>query len=141
MREAFLSRFHEFKNSRTTLAFVKNPLNATINKFSSFEIDIGSFEIQLLDLKIKEIWRSKFERLCVELEILEKEKCDFSSQHKWSALNDLEKEDMPIFNSWNSIPDSSDDQMKKLAFYVLSLFSSTYRYMRTIFFKHEHYQE
>ncbi|GFU95341.1 dimer_Tnp_hAT domain-containing protein [Trichonephila clavipes] len=28
----------------------------------------------------KEIWRFKFERLCVELEILEKKKCDLSSQ-------------------------------------------------------------
>ena len=127
MREAFLSRFQEFKNSRATLAFVKNPLNATITelKFSPFEIDIGSFEIQLLDLKNKEIWRSKFERLCVELEILEKKKCDLSSQRKWSALNDLEKEDMIIFNAWNSIPDSYD-QLKKLAFAVLSLFGSTY---------------
>ena len=69
MREAFLSRLQEFKNSRETLAFVKNPLNATITelKFSPFQIDIGSFEIQLLDIKNKEIWRSKFERLCVEL--------------------------------------------------------------------------
>ena len=76
MREAFLSRFQGFKNSSATLAFVKNPLNATITelKFSPFEIGIGSFEIQLLDLKNKEIWRSKFERLCVELEILEKKK-------------------------------------------------------------------
>ena len=55
MREAFLSRFQEFKNSRATLALVKNPLNATITelKFSPFEIDIGSFEIQLLYLKNK----------------------------------------------------------------------------------------
>ena len=105
----------------------KNPLNATITelKFSPFEIDIGSFEIQLLDLNNKEIWRSKFERLCVELEILEKKKCDLSSQHKWSALNDLEKEDMIIFNAWNTIPDSYN-QLKKLAFAVLSLFGSTY---------------
>ncbi|GFX24646.1 uncharacterized protein TNCV_3344261 [Trichonephila clavipes] len=107
--------------------YVKNSLNATITelKFSPFEIDIGSFEIQLLDLKNKEIRRSKFERLCVELEILEKKKCDLSSQHKWSALNNLEKEDMIIFNAWNSIPDSYD-QLKKLAFAVLSLFGSTY---------------
>lgn len=115
MREAFLSRFQEFKNSRATLAFVKHPLNATITelKCSPFEVDIGSFEIQLLNLRNKEIWRSKFERLCVELEIFEKKKCDLSSQHKWSALNDLEKEDMIIFNAWNSIPDSYD-QLKKL---------------------------
>ncbi|GFT55154.1 uncharacterized protein TNCV_2326361 [Trichonephila clavipes] len=81
--------------------------------------------MQLLDLKNKEIWRSKFERLCVELEILEKKKCDLGSQHKWSALNNLEKEDKMIFNAWNSIPDSYD-HLKKLEFAVLSLFGSTY---------------
>ena len=76
MREAFLGRFQEFKNSRTTLAFVKNPLNATITelRLSPFKIDIGNFEIQLIDLKNKEIWRSKFERLSVELETLKKKK-------------------------------------------------------------------
>ncbi|GFY08804.1 dimer_Tnp_hAT domain-containing protein [Trichonephila clavipes] len=48
-----------------------------------------------------------------------------SSQQKCSALNDLEKEDMIIFNAWNSIPDSYD-QLKKLAFAALSLVGSTY---------------
>ncbi|GFT89078.1 uncharacterized protein TNCV_3084881 [Trichonephila clavipes] len=47
------------------------------------------------------------------------------SQHKWSALNYLEKEDMIIFNAWNSIPDSYD-QLKKLSYAVLSLFGSIY---------------
>ncbi|PRD36724.1 UNVERIFIED_CONTAM: hypothetical protein NCL1_07663 [Trichonephila clavipes] len=47
------------------------------------------------------------------------------TKHKRSALNDLEKEDLIIFNAWNSIPDSYD-QLKKLAFAVLSLFDSTY---------------
>jgi hypothetical protein len=127
MREAFLSRFQEFKNSKATLAFAKNPLKATITdlNFSPFGIDISNFEIQLLDLKNKEIWSSKFERLCVDLEILEKNKCELSSQHKWSALKDLEKEDMIMFNAWNSIPDSYD-QLKKLGFGVLCLFGSTY---------------
>ena len=85
------------------LAFVKNPLNATITdlNLSPFGIDIGNFEIQLLDLKNKEIRSSKFERLCVDIEILEKNKCELSSQHKWSALKDLEKEDMIMFNAWN----------------------------------------
>jgi len=76
-------------------------------KLSPFEINIISLEIQLLDLKNKEMWHSKFERLCVELEILEKKKCDLSSQHKQSPLNDLEKEDMSSFNARSSIPDSS----------------------------------
>ncbi|PRD38295.1 UNVERIFIED_CONTAM: hypothetical protein NCL1_03880 [Trichonephila clavipes] len=49
------------------------------------------------------------------------------TQHKWSALNDLEKEDMINFIAWNSIPESYD-QLKKLAFAVLSLLGSTYIY-------------
>ena len=67
-----------------------------------------------------EIWT-----LNADLEKLEKNKCDLSSQQKWSALKDLEKEDMIIFNTWKSIPDSYD-QLKKLAFAILSLFGSTY---------------
>ncbi|GFT82560.1 SCAN domain-containing protein 3 [Trichonephila clavipes] len=47
------------------------------------------------------------------------------SQRKWSALNDLEKKHMIIFNAWSSIPDSYD-QLKKLAFAVISLFGSTH---------------
>ncbi|XP_036275872.1 general transcription factor II-I repeat domain-containing protein 2A isoform X2 [Pipistrellus kuhlii] len=127
MREAFLNRFKELRNSKATLAFVKKPLNATVTElnFSPFNIDIGNFEMQLLDLKNKELWSSKFERLCADIEILEKNKCELSSQHKWSALKHLEKEDMLIFNTWNSIPDSYN-QLKKLAFAVLSLFGSTY---------------
>ena len=88
-------------------------------KFAPFEIDIGSFKIQLVDLKNKEIWRSKFERLCHELKILKTKKSGLSSQHKWFALNDLEKEDM--INDWNSIPDSYD-QLKNLEFVLFSLF-------------------
>ena len=81
--------------------------------------------MQLLELKNKELWSSKFERLNADLEKLEKNKCDLSSQQKWSALKDLEKEDMIIFNTWKSIPDSYA-QLKKLAFAILSLFGSTY---------------
>jgi len=46
-------------------------------------------------------------------------------QYKWSALKDLEKEDMITFNAWNSIS-VSYDQLKKLGFPVLSFFGSTY---------------
>jgi hypothetical protein len=51
--------------------------------------------------------------LCVDLEILEKNKCELISQHKWFALKDLEREDMIIFNAWNNNPDSYD-QLKAL---------------------------
>lgn len=40
-------------------------------------------------------------------------------------LKDLENDEMIIFSVWNSISDSYD-QLKKIAFAVLSLFGSTY---------------
>lgn len=66
-----------------------------------------------------QIWTS------LGLETLEKNKCELGSQPKWSVSKDLEKQDMIMFNAWNSILDSYD-QLKKLAFAVLSLFGSTY---------------
>lgn len=100
MREAFLNKFKEFRNNKATLVFFKKPLNAIVteSKFSPFNIDIGNVEMQLLDLRNKELWRSKFERLCADIEILEKNKCELISQHKWFALKDLEKEVILIFN-------------------------------------------
>jgi len=55
MKKPFLSRFQDFKTSRAALAFVKNSLNVPITelKLSPFKIDIGHYEIQLLDLKKK----------------------------------------------------------------------------------------
>ena len=76
-------------------------------KFSLLlQINIGSFEIQLMDLKNKEVWYSKFE--CLSETVEKRRKCNPISQHKWSALNDLEKEDMSSSNTLNSIPESYD---------------------------------
>lgn len=60
--------------------------------------------MQLLELKMKELWNSKFESFNDDIEKLEKNKYDLSSQQKRSALKELEKEDMIILNTWNSIP-------------------------------------
>ncbi|GBN67780.1 hypothetical protein AVEN_254997-1, partial [Araneus ventricosus] len=38
------------------------------------------------------------------MEKLKKNKCGLSPELKWSALKNKEKEDMIIFNTWNSIP-------------------------------------
>lgn len=83
---------------------IQKPLNATATELIFFfNVDIGNFEMQLLN----------------------KNKYELSSQHKWSGLKDLVKEDMMIYNTWNSIL-GSYDQLKKLVFAVLSLFGSTY---------------
>lgn len=127
MKNSFNKRFQEFRGSKATLGFVKNPLNVAVEELNlnPFNIDVGQLELQLIELKGKELWSSKFVDLAGELEALEKSKCELSSQHKWSALSKLEDQDMIIFRTWVTIPDSFD-QVKKLAFGVLSLFGSTY---------------
>lgn len=127
MRESFLQRFQEFRNDKATLAFITNPLNANVKQlnFSPFDIDRANFEIQLVDLTSKDLWSSKFVRLGTEIEELEREKCSLTSQHKQTAIKDLQEADSVIFNTWNSLPDSYYE-LKKFAFGVLSIFGSTY---------------
>lgn len=40
--------------------------------FAPFNIDIGQFDMELSDLKSKDLWSAKFVRLSAELEMLEK---------------------------------------------------------------------
>lgn len=77
IRDAFLRSFQEFRNCLATLAFVKKPLSADVAElnFSASTIDIGAFEMQLLEEK-ERIVESKLERLNGDLEKLEKNKCD-----------------------------------------------------------------
>lgn len=127
MKKGFAERFQEFRKTKATLAFVKCPLKAITTEinFSPFNIDIANFESQLVELKSKELWSSKFERLLSDLETLERNKCELAMQHEWKALRDLEAEDNLIFKAWNEIPNSFD-QLKTLAFSILSMFGSTY---------------
>lgn len=55
MKETFLGRFQEIRNSIATLVFVYKPLSADVTKlnFSLIKIDFGAFEKQLLKLKTK----------------------------------------------------------------------------------------
>ena len=77
---------------------------------------------------------SKFERLCVDLDILEENKCEHSSQHNWCALKDLEKDDMVMFNACSSVPNSYD-QLKETRF-CCSFHFRFCMFMRTFIFKH-----
>ena len=85
--------------------------------------------------------RSKSERLSVDLETLEKKISELSLQDKWSAMNELEKEDM--INVWNGIPDTYDHLMMMMMMTCVCIsFSFWFHiFLRTIFYEHELYQE
>jgi len=59
MKDEFAKRFEQFKTNKSTLAFIVNPLNTNTHEINiePFEIDAGSFQMQLLDLKNKDLWK------------------------------------------------------------------------------------
>jgi len=92
------TRFQQYRETKQTLAFVKKPLTACVEELqlSPFGVDPGALQLELLDLKSKELWSSKFIELTSDLQELEKKKCQLSSEHKWSKLHELENEDVLI---------------------------------------------
>ncbi|GBM92568.1 hypothetical protein AVEN_222839-1 [Araneus ventricosus] len=76
MKDGFAERFQQFKTNKSTLAFTVNPLNTNTNEINiePFGIDAGSLQMQLLDLKTKDLWSGKFTELKSNLEELEVQK-------------------------------------------------------------------
>ncbi|GBM52603.1 hypothetical protein AVEN_16723-1 [Araneus ventricosus] len=87
MKDGFSVRFEQFKTNKSTLAFIVNPPNPNTNEINiePFGIDVGSLQMQLLDLK-KDFWSGKFTELKSKLEELKVQKCIHIEQHKWTAL-------------------------------------------------------
>ncbi|GBN53404.1 hypothetical protein AVEN_219991-1 [Araneus ventricosus] len=52
--------FEQFKTNKSTLAFIVNPLDTNEINIEPFGIDAGSLQMQLLDLKTKDLWSGKF---------------------------------------------------------------------------------
>ncbi|GBN89830.1 hypothetical protein AVEN_110242-1 [Araneus ventricosus] len=65
MKDGFAERFEQFKTNKSTLAFIVNPFNTNTNEINiePFGIDAGSLQMQLLDLKTKDLWSGKFTEL------------------------------------------------------------------------------
>ncbi|GBN34556.1 hypothetical protein AVEN_33629-1 [Araneus ventricosus] len=126
MKDGFTERFEQFKTNKSTLAFIINPLNTNTNEINiePFEIDAGSLQMQLLDLKTKDFWSGKFTELKSKLEELEVQKCMHIAQHKWTALKEIPLVEASIFGAWNSLPQFYSE-VKKLAYGVLTIFGST----------------
>ncbi|GBM61614.1 hypothetical protein AVEN_269524-1 [Araneus ventricosus] len=88
LKDGFVERFEQFKTNKSTLAFIVNPLNINTIEINiePFGIDAVSLQMQLLDLKTKDLWSGKFTELKSKLEELEVQKCMHIAQHKWIAL-------------------------------------------------------
>ncbi|GBN19757.1 General transcription factor II-I repeat domain-containing protein 2A [Araneus ventricosus] len=116
-------RFEQFKTNKSTLAFIVHPLNTNTKEINiePFGIDAGSLQMQLLDLKTKDLWSGKFTELKSKLEELEVQKCMHIAQHKWTALKGIPQVETLIFGAWNSLPECYSE-VKKLAYGALTIF-------------------
>ncbi|KAF8770193.1 hypothetical protein HNY73_017755 [Argiope bruennichi] len=90
-KDRYAERFEQFKTNKSTLAFIANPLNTNTNEINiePFGINAGSHQMQLLDLKTKDLWSGKFTELKRMLEELEVQKCTQFAQNKWTALKEI----------------------------------------------------
>jgi hypothetical protein len=68
MNNGFAEIFEQFKTNASTMAFIVNPLNTNQINIEPFGIDASSLQMQLLDLKTKDLWRGKFTELKSKLE-------------------------------------------------------------------------
>ncbi|GBN98843.1 hypothetical protein AVEN_55227-1 [Araneus ventricosus] len=107
MKDGFAERFEQFKTNKSSLAFIVNPLNTNTNEINiePFGIDAGSLQMQLLDLKTKDLWNDKFTELKSKLEELDVQNCMHIAQHKWTALKEIPRVVALIFGAWNSLPE------------------------------------
>ncbi|GBO13691.1 hypothetical protein AVEN_141058-1 [Araneus ventricosus] len=120
MKDGFAERFEQFKTNKSTLAFIVNPLNTNTNEINiePFGIDAGSLQMQLLDLKTKDLRSGKF----TELKSKFRNACTSRST---SGLKEIPRVAALIFGAWNSLPECYSE-VKKLAYGVLTIFGSTY---------------
>lgn len=127
IKNSFEERFHEFRANKSTLSFVLYPLKINVDELNMapFNTDAAALQMQLIDIKSKELWSSKFTALVDRLEEYEREKSNLISNHKWTAVKQLPKIERIIFDTWNSLP-ATYETTKKLAFAILSIFGSTY---------------
>ncbi|XP_050065986.1 general transcription factor II-I repeat domain-containing protein 2B-like [Aphis gossypii] len=128
MKNSFNRRFEDFRKYKSTLKFLTSPLIAETGQinFPSFpSVDKRLFSLQLIELKTKDLWSTKFENLKTDIENLEREKGFLAANHKWTELAKYQKEEQVIFDVWNSLPESFS-QLKMVAFGILTIFESTY---------------
>ncbi|GFX53531.1 general transcription factor II-I repeat domain-containing protein 2A [Trichonephila clavipes] len=121
LRKEFSARFSQFKELSETFKFIMYPDVISFDKlnlsqFDWLEIEIEELEMQLIDFQSSSKWIQKFIETRKKLELIEAERL---------TRNISKNTSNEILETWNSIPDSFNC-LKKLAYAILTIFSSTY---------------
>ncbi|GFU63551.1 general transcription factor II-I repeat domain-containing protein 2A [Trichonephila clavipes] len=112
----FSARFSQFKELSETFKFIMYPDVILFDKLNLSQFDwleIVELEMTLIDFQSSSIWIQKFIETRKKLELIEAER--LTSNISKNSSNEI----------WNSIPDAFNC-LKKLAYAILTIFSSTY---------------
>ncbi|GFT75654.1 uncharacterized protein TNCV_4557651 [Trichonephila clavipes] len=112
----FSARFSHFKELSETFKFIMYPEVISFDKLNLSQFDwleIEKLEMQLIDFQSSSIWIQKIIETRKKLELIEAER--LTSNISENTSNEI----------WNSIPDAFNC-LKKLAYAILTIFSSTY---------------
>ncbi|GFY08908.1 general transcription factor II-I repeat domain-containing protein 2A [Trichonephila clavipes] len=115
----FSARFSQYKELSEKFKFIMYPGVISFDKLNLSQFDwleIEELEMQLIDFQSSSIWIQKFIETRKKLELIEAER--LTSNISKNTSNE-------ILETWNSIPDAFDC-LKKLAYAILTIFSSTY---------------
>ncbi|GFW43375.1 CCHC-type domain-containing protein [Trichonephila clavipes] len=120
----FSARFSQFKELSETFKFIMYPDVISFDKLNLSQFDwleIEELEMQLIHFQSSSIWNQKFIETRKKLELIEALR--LTSNISKNTSNE-------ILETWNSIPDAFNC-LKKLAYTILTIFSSTYAYPLT----------
>ncbi|CAM4608579.1 unnamed protein product [Leuciscus chuanchicus] len=129
-REDCLARdpAHHFDLSSSQPLLITHPHVCTVDAQNLSVIpgiSIGDFELEAAELKVSEMWVSKFVTLNSELESLARQWAELAKQHKWADMTKLQREDNHILKTWNELP-ATFSTMHRVSVAVLTMFGSTY---------------
>ncbi|XP_056123007.1 protein FAM200C-like [Rhinichthys klamathensis goyatoka] len=125
---SFKSRFVDFRRHADLFKVITHPHVCTVDtqNLSVFPgISIGDFELEAAELKVTDMWVSKFFTLNSELESLARQRAELAKQHKWADMRKLQREDNLILKTWNELP-ATFSTMRRVSVAVLTMFGSTY---------------
>ncbi|XP_033848211.3 protein FAM200C-like [Acipenser ruthenus] len=124
----FKSRFVDFRRHADLFKVTTHPHVCTVDAQNLSVIpgiSIGDFELEAAELKVSDMWVSKFFTLNSELESLARQRAELAKQHKWADMRKLQHKDNLILKTWNELP-ATFSTLHRVSVAVLTMFGSTY---------------
>ena len=126
--QSFKGRFTEFRERTNLFKFITHPHECALNEVDLSYIPgicIRNFQLEVADLKVSDVWVSKFKTMNENLETLARQQAELAINHKWTEMKTLQPADQLIVRTWNALP-VTYHTLHRVGMAVLTMFGSTY---------------